>query len=234
MAPFITGLLGIAAIAVALSTVPYLLIGMEYRDRDNGLAYLLFLIGVGVWNAMLFAQLLSSDPLVQVYFLGLSGVGAILSGLGWFLFASTASATANIFRRRSVYVGLGILGGLDTILAVTTPVHAFYWQPASIQAGALSFAAVDPAMGYWLHTTLLVGLYAAGTVLFWTAWRQNPDGRYPRAYSFAGLVVVLAIAGSAILSPGGFGIGPHTAASLTTIGWLQASRGEPLAWLRSL
>lgn len=230
----ITGFLAIAAIAVVLSTVPYSLIGIEYRDRDNGLAYLLFVIGLGVWNAMFFAQLLSTDPQVKVFFLGLSVVGAVQSGLGWFLFASTASVSADIFRRRDVYAGVGILGGLDIIFAVSTPVHPFYWQPASIEAGIFGFAAVEPAIGYWLHTALLVGLYGAGTALFWIAWREDSDARYPRAYSLAGVATVLIIGGSNVLSPGGLGFSPLAAASLTTIGWFQASRGEPLAWLRSL
>lgn len=230
----LTIILAIAALAVVLTTVPYSLIGIEYRGRDNGLAYLLFVIGLGIWSAMTFAQLLSINPQVKVFFLGLAVVGAVQCGLGWFLFASTASVSGDIFRRRAVYAGVGILGGLDIILAVSTPVHPFYWNLTSIDGGPLGFAAIEPAIGYWLHTALLVLLFGAGTALFLIAWRDDRNAHFPRAYSFAGVAVVVIIGGSNVLSPGGLGLSAVAVASLSTIGWLQASRGEPLAWLPSL
>lgn len=226
--------LAIAALAVVLSTLPYSLIGIEYRDRDNGLAYLLFVIGLGIWSAMTFAQLLSTNPQVKGFFLGLAVVGAVQCGLGWFLFASTASVSADIFRRRAVYAGVGILGGLDIIFAVSTPVHPFYWNSALIDVGPSGFAAVEPAIGYWLHTALLVFLFGAGTAIFWIAWRDDSDAGFPRAYAFAGVAVVVIVGGSNVLSPGGLGVSAVAVASLSTIGWFQASRGEPLAWLPSL
>ena len=88
----------LGSLAVA-TTVPYLVAAIEYRRRDNGLAYLLLVAGVGVWNAMTVVQLLTPDPLVKVFFLGLSVVGAVQAGLGWFLFATTASSTDQSFDR---------------------------------------------------------------------------------------------------------------------------------------
>lgn len=225
-------ILAVGAIAVVLSTIPYSLIGIEYRDRDNGLAYLLLVIGLGIWNAMFVAQLLSSDPQVKVFFLGLSVVGSVQTGLGWFLFATTASVTADVFDRRDVYAAVGILGGLDIVLAVTTPVHPLYWQLPTIDAGPVGFAAVDPAIGYWFHTALLVGLFGAGTVLFWRAGRSTLSGHYSRAYTIAGVTTVLVVIGGNGLAPGGLGLAPLAAVGLTTVGWLQASRGNPFAWLR--
>lgn len=233
MAPLLAVLLAIGALAVVLSTVPYSLIGIEYRARDNGLAYLLFVTGLGVWNAMFVAQLLSGDPLVKVFFLGLAIVGAVQAAIGWFLFATTASVTSASLHRRSIYAAIGVLGGLDIIFAVTTPVHPFFWDPASITADPLGFAAVVPAVGYWFHTALIVGLFGAGTGLFWQAWRRGGDPRFPRAYTIAGSATILVLLAGAVLAPGGLELAPVIAASLTTIGWFQASRGRPFAWLRA-
>lgn len=228
-----TLILAVLAIAVVISTVPYALVGIEYRTRDNGLAYLLLVVGLGIWNAMFFAQLLSADPQVKVFFLGLSVVGAVQSGLGWFLFATTASVTSSVLNRRDVYSIVAILGGLDIILAVTTPVHTFYWEQTTVRTGPFGFAAVEPHIGYWLHTALIALLFTAGTVLFWDRWREGTDVRFPRAYTFAGMATVVVLVESNVIVPGGLGFAPLVAASLTTIGWLQASRGEPFAWIRS-
>lgn len=226
--------IAIAALALVavVTTVPYAMTGIAYRRRDNGLAYLLFVSGVGVWNAMLVVQLLAANPTVKVFFLGLSVVGAVLAGLGWFLFATTASSTSGSLDRQAVYVAVSVLGGLDIGLAVTAPVHSLYWVAAS--GGALEFAVITPAVGYWLHTAFLAGLFGAGGWLFAAAWRRGTNVTYSRSYSVAGALTVLAVIGSSVASPGGQSVAPIAAAVLTTVGWLQASRGRPLARLRGL
>lgn len=234
MADLIPVLLSIGSLAVVLSTVPFSLAAIGYRRRDNGLAFLLLVTGLGVWNAMFVAQLLSPRPIIQIFFLALSVVGAVLTGLGWLLFASTANSTPSYLSIRTVYAVIGVLGGIDIILAITAPVHSLYWEIGSLGPGNSAFARFDPAIGYWFHTVLLVGLFSAGTVLFADSWRKEPGSRYPVAYTVCGTITVLAVLGSNILTPGGLGIASIIAGSLSTIGWLQASRGRPLAWLRNL
>lgn len=227
-------LLSAAGVLVVISTLPYGAVAIEYRRRDNGLAYLLFVTGVGVWNAMVVVQLLSAEPIVKVFFLALSVVGAVLGGLGWFLFATTASATATVFDRADVYGTVAVLGGIDIALAVTAPLHSVYWNVGGAYGRSLGFAAVEPAVGYWLHTALLVGLFGAGTVLFADAWRGRIIARYSRIYTVVGAGTVVAIVGSNVFSPGGLGVAPLVAAGLTTVGWLQATRGRLLDRLRFL
>lgn len=230
----LTLVLAIAGIAVVLSTIPFTIAAISYRQRDNGLAYLLLVSGVGVWNAMFVAQLLSNEPLIQVFFLSLSVVGAVQSGLGFLLFATTASSTPTFLSRRLVYAVAGILGGLDIILAVTAPVHDFYWTIRLASPNTIGFAIIEPGIGYWLHTGLLVVLFGAGVVLFWYAWLDWRANRYLLGYVIAGAVTLLGILISNVLAPGGFGVGSILAGSLTAIGWLQASRGQPLAWIRGV
>lgn len=230
----VTWFLAIGSIAVVISTIPYGLVGIDYRDRDNGLAFLLFVVGLAVWNVMFIAQLLSPVPRVKVFFLGLSVVGSVQAGLGWFLFATTASSTSRVLDRRGAYAAVGVLGGLDTVLAVTTPVHPFYWGLGTVDADPLGFASIDPAMGYWLHTAFLVGLFGTATALFLTAWWDGAGGSFARVYTLAGIGCVLLIVGSNVAVPGGLTLAPLAVAILSTAGWLQASRGKPLAWLRSL
>lgn len=227
-------LLAVGAIAAVLTTIPFLLAAIDYRQRDNGLAYLLLVAGVGVWNAMFVAQLLSTEPVIDVFFLALSVVGAVQAGLGWLLFASTASSTLDVLDRRDVYGLVSVLSGLDIVLAVTAPVHTIFWRLPTASTGVAGFAAVEPEWGYWLHTGLLVVLFGAGTALFAETWRRESVGGYPRAYTIAGSATVLAVLGGNLLAPGGLGVSSIVAVGLTTTGWLQASRGEPLAWLRSL
>lgn len=231
VAPLTVVLAALGLLAV-LTTVPYAMTAIDYRRRDNGLAYLLLVSGVGVWNAMFVVQLLTADPTVKLFFLALSVVGAVLSGLGWFLFAATASSTAGTVARRWVYAAVSVLGGLDIALAVTAPVHAFYWLGAS--GGAFEFAAITPAAGYWLHTALLAGLFGAGAWLFAEAWRRGTNVTYSRAYAVVGSGTALAVVGSNVAAPGGLGVAPLAAAALTTIGWMQATRGQALPRLRAL
>lgn len=214
-----------------VSTVPYALTAIDYRQRDNGLAYLLLVIGVGIWNLMFVAQLLSARPLIKVFFLALSVVGAIQAGIGWFMFATTASSTPGILDRRGVYAAVGVLGGLDIVLAVTAPVHPLYWSLPGAGLDTSGFAVIEPAFGYWLHTVLLVLLSVAGAALFAATWRQDPRNRFAAAYAVAGTATAAAVLGSNLLLPGGAGVAQVVVLSLTTIGWLQASRGEPLGWL---
>lgn len=228
-----TLVLAIAAIGVVLTTIPYALAAINYRQRDNGLAFLLLVAGVGVWNLMFVAQLLSPEPVIGSFFLALAVVGAVQAGLGWFLFASTASSTVDTLSRRDVYAAVSILSGIDIVVAVTAPVHEFYWQLPTATTGTRGFVAIQPEFGYWLHTALLVVLFGAGTVLFADTWYDQPEAVYPRAYTVAGVATIIAIVGSNIFALGGLSVAPIIVVSLTTIGWLQASRGQPLAWLRT-
>lgn len=217
--------------AVALlSTYPFVATAIAYRRRDNGLAYILLVMGVGVWNGMFLAQLLSDQPLVETFFLALAVVGGLLGGLGWFMFAGTASSTPFVPNERWVYGAAAVLVGLDVALAVTSPAHDLYWVPVA-EAGS-SFAVVAPRIGYWLHTQLLFLLFAAGTLLFARAWSAGVNVGYSRAYTVAGSATALAILGSNVFTPGGLTVGPLTALSLTTVGWVQARRGRIIGRLR--
>ena len=126
---------------------------------------------------------------------------------------------------------MGILGGLDIVLAVTTPVHSLYWIGAS--GGATEFAVITPAVGYWLHTALLAGLFVAGAWLFVGAWQRGTNVEYSRAYAMVGLLTAVVLVGGNVLAPGGSGVAAIVAAVLSTIGWVQASRGSPLPRLRA-
>lgn len=214
----------------AISTYPFVATAIAYRRRDNGLAYILMVLGVGVWNGMFVAQVLSDEPLVQTFFLALAVVGGLLGGLGWFLFAGTASSTPFVPNERTVYGVAAVLVGLDVALAVTAPIHDFYWVTAT--GTSTSFASIGPRIGYWLHTQLVVLLFAAGTVLFAVAWREGRSVEYARAYTVAGSATVFAILASNVITPGGLSIGPVMAVSLTSIGWVQARRGRVLGTLR--
>lgn len=231
-ADLFTLLLAIGALGGVLTTIPYSLAAISYRRRDNGLAFLLLVSGVGIWNLMFVAQLLSPEPIIGLFFLALSVVGAIQAGLGWLLFASTASSTSDILSRRDFYAAVSVFGGIDIVLAITAPVHTFFWQLPTTFLGPQGFPAVQPELGYWLHTILIVVLFGAGTGLFVSAWMRQPTSPYARAYTVAGTIMVVAVVGSNLLAPGGKGIAPIVAISLTTIGWLQASRGDPLNWLQ--
>lgn len=228
----ITSVLAIAAIAVVISTIPFAMAAISYRDRDNGLAYLLLVSGVGIWNAMFVAQLLSMEPLIQAFFLALSVVGAVLAGLGFLLFATTARSTSDYLSHRGVYGTAGVLGGLDIVLAVTAPVHQVYWRLLPPDTTAISFAAVEPGIGYWLHTGLLVLLFGVGAALFLDARQGSIGDIYSLAYVVAGVGTAFAVIWSNAMAPGGVGVASIIAVSLTAVGWLQASRGEPLAWIR--
>lgn len=219
-----------ASVVAAASTYPYVATAIAYRRRDNGLSYILLVLGVGVWNGMFAAQVLSSRPLVQTFFLALAIVGGLLAGLGWFMFAGTASSTPMVPNQRLLFGGAAVLVGLDVALAVTAPVHDFYWVPAQ---GTAAYGVVEPRLGYWLHTQLILLLFAAGTVLFAAAWKEGSGLPYSRAYTVAGTATLMAIVGSNVLAPGGLPLAPVAAAGLTTIGWVQARRGHVLDRLRA-
>lgn len=228
------GLLVLAAGAavVVLSTYPYVATAISYRGSDNGLAYILLVMGVGVWNAMFAAQLLDPDPVVKGFFLSLSFVGASLAGLGWFLFAATASSTVSVPQRRLAYGSAAILTGLNIVIVATTPAHDLYWSLPP-ESTTLTFVAITPQLGYWFHTTLLVVLFAAGTSLFADAWDAGVSVRYTRAYTIAGIATVLAIVTTDVLLPGGVSVTPLVAACVTTVGWVQADDGRLMARIRS-
>jgi hypothetical protein len=224
--------LAAGAVGAVLSTVPFGITAMDYRHRDNGLSYILLVLGVGVWNGMFATQLLAGEPLVKTFFLTLAVVGSLLTGLGWFLFASTASRTSFVFDRRPVYATVAVLAGIDVAVVVTAPVHGVYWTLPDA-APTAGFAAVVPRPGYWLHVAFLAGLFAAGSLLFAGAWRAGEDTGYTRAYTVAGTVVAGAVVASGFLASRGLSVVPPIAVSLTTIGWMQASQGQVLGAIRA-
>ncbi|MFB6360620.1 MAG: histidine kinase N-terminal 7TM domain-containing protein [Halobacteriales archaeon] len=217
-------ILAIAAGAVAISTIPFGLVAISYRRRDNGLAYLLLVLGIGIWNALFIAQLLSLDPEIQGFFLSLSVVGAVLAGLGFLLFATTASSTANYLSRRSLYAILGLVAGLDIVFAVSAPLHSFYWRVLGGGLSTITFSQIEPGLGYWLHTVFLALLFCGGAALFQDSWWAGPGNRYTLGYFAGGVGTALAIVLSNLLAPGGMAVGSILAVSLSTVGWLQASR----------
>lgn len=99
---------------------------------------------------MFATQLLSPELLVMELFYGLCIVGASLAGLGWFLFANTASNTPRIPRPQLVYGIAADLVGINILLAVTFPVHRLYWTHPPEQTLATAYAVVVPSIGYWL------------------------------------------------------------------------------------
>jgi hypothetical protein len=181
---------------------------------------------------MLVLQLLSSEPLTGIFFLSLSVVGGILAGLGWLLFASTASSTPDTIDRRYIYAAASILGGTDIVIAVTSPVHNLFWRLSSASSGPYGFVSVQPAIGYRLHTIFLFALFAVGTALFASTWLRQAASGYARAYTAAGSVAALSVLAGNILITIGLNFAPIAAIPLTTIGWFQATRGYPLRWLR--
>lgn len=224
--------IGATALLGALTTYPYLASTISYRQRDNGLAFIVLLMGVGIWNAMLVAQLLTADPLVAGFFLSLGMVGAVIAGVGWFLFAATASSTPAVPHAGSVYGLVGVFVGLDISLAVTNPVHELYWMPA--EAGtAASFAAFAPGIGYWLNALVLVALFGAGAVLFRLAHAAGNNRTYSGWYTVVAATTMVAILASAVFLPGGWTVAPIAAVGLTTIGWVQARRGRVFESLRA-
>lgn len=227
----LTALLGLGAILGALTTYLYVATGITYRHRDNGLAYILFVLGVGVWNGIFAAQFLSRDPTVNQYFLSLSMVGALLAGLGWFLFASTASSTPAVPAQRMIYGTTAILVGITITLVITTPVHTLYWEIDPSDPSVV--AVISPKLGYWLYTGLLASLFIGGTGLFSIAWHNGESISYTRSYTIAGIATVIAVVGSNIVTPGGLSVAPLVAVCLTTIGWLQAKRWSGFQFFRS-
>lgn len=224
-------LVAIGALVGFLSVYPYVATAITYRHRDNGLAYILFVLGVGVWNGLFLAQYLSADPRVTLYFYSLSLVGALLAGLGWFLFAATASSTPSIPARRPVFALAATLVGVCIALTMTSPVHAAYWVA---DAGTPTlFAAFAPRVGFWVAVAVLVGLFSAGTALFAVAWHRSNRVRYTYAYTVAGGATVLAVVGSATLLDGGLSVAPLVAVCPATIGWLQAKRWSGFRLLRA-
>lgn len=218
-------LLAGAAVLVTLSSYPYMRTAIAYRRRDNGLAYLVLVMSVGGWNGTSAAQLLGAEVYVKAFYYSLSTVGASLAGLGWFLFAGTASSTPDVRDRGALYGVATVLVGVNITLAITSPVHDLYWTLPPETATTGAFAVVVLTVGYWLYT-LLVALFGAETILFARAWRTTPGDRYPRAYTVAGTATIVAILGSNVLAPGGLTVAPLVAAGLTTVGWVQASRGR--------
>lgn len=216
--------LAAGALLVVLTSYPYLATAIAYRDRDNGLAYIVFLMGVAVWNGLFAAQVLDPRPMVKGFFFSIATLGAVLAGLGWLLFASTASSTPLLPYRRTVYRVVALVAGLDIALAITNPAHALYWTVPDSSPVSSAFTVIEPAVGYWVHTTFLVALFVAGAVLFGLAWRNETDVRYTAGYAVAGSATAVAILVSAVFLAGTASIAPLIAGSLTTIGWVQAQQ----------
>lgn len=215
-------MLASGAILGTLTMYIYVATGIAYRHRDNGLAYILFVLGTGVWNGVFVMQFLSPDPVISQFFLSLSMVGSLLAGLGWFLFASTASTTPTVPVQRLIYGALAILVGIAITLLVTAPVHSVYW--ATDAADPATLLTITPNLGYWLHTGLLAVLFGTGSLLFAAAWDDSDGAPYTRGYTVAGIGVVVAVLGSNILAPGSLTVAPLVSVCLTTTGWLQAKR----------
>lgn len=224
--------LATVAVGIAVSTVPFVVSAIDYRHRDNGLAYLLLVLGVGVWNGMYATQLLTADPLVEGFFFALSVVGSVLAGLGFLLFATTASSTPDSLDRREVYAAVGVLGGIDIVLAVTTPAHGLYWQVRPGASAALEFASIAPGIGQWLHTLFLMALIGGGVFVFADARRQDPANHYLTVYVVAGSLTALGALASTIVAPGGIAFGAVLGGGLTATAWLQATRRRPLRIVR--
>ena len=225
---------------IVLTTYPYLATGIAYRDRDNGLSYILLLMGVAVWNGLFAVQALDPRPIVKGFFFSIATLGAVLAGLGWLLFASTASSTPRLGRRRLIYRVVALLAGVDITLAITTPTHSLYWTVTAEQPVSLAFAGIAPNVGYWLHTVFLTALFGAGASLFTVAWLDGTDVAYTRLYTIAGFATAAAILCSSLLLPGTTSIAPLAAGCLTTIGWIQAQQKRylqlprPYRWLSDL
>lgn len=231
--PPLIWVVAVGASAAVVATIPFIATAIEYRQRDNGLAYIMFVLGIGVWNGMLVAQLLSPRPLIKGFFLALMIVGSLIAGLGWFLFSATASSTPDVPNQRLVYGSLAVLVGLDIAAAVTAPVHTFYWVLSPAATDPSGFAVIEPGIGYWFHSLLLGVLFAGGTVLFASVWQDERNVRYTRAYSVIGTLAVISIAASGFVAPGGFSVTPLLAAGLATVGWIQARRGRVFRFVRT-
>lgn len=226
--------LAVGASAAVVATVPLMATGIAFRQRDNGLAYIMFVSGVGVWNGMLIAQLLTPRPLIKGFFFSLSIVGSLIAGLGWFLFAGTASSTPLVPNRQLVYGTFAVLVGIDIAAGVTAPAHSLYWVLLPEVTDPAGYVVISPAIGYWLHALLLSSLFAGGSVLFALVWQDERNVRYTRAYSLIGTATVASIAGGVYLAPGGFSITPLLAAMLATVGWVQARRGRVFQFVRTV
>lgn len=211
-----------AAGVVFLSTYPYLVTAFQYRQRDNGLAYILFVMGVGVWSGFFIGQAIDPDGLIKGFFFALATVGATLAAVGWFLFASTASSTPVLPRIRLIYGGIGFLAGLNITFIVTTFTHSLYWSIPTSGPVPSRFAEIDPNIGYIIHTVFIAGLFLAGAAMFFSAWRSKVDTEYTLLYVAAASILSIAVVISNLAFVGGASLAPIVAGCITTVGWLQA------------
>lgn len=220
-----------AALAGLGTTYPYVATALGYRTSDNGLAYILTLMGLGIWNGMLALQVVDPRLMVDQFFRALAILGALLAGLGWYLFAGTASSTRDLPARGLLFAVTSVAVGIDIVVALTTPIHEFYWRIPATAPTDQVFAAFDPQLGYVIHTVFLALLFALGTTLFSDVWVEGRDDEYVRAYTVVGTLTVVAILGSNLLVAGGFTVASIVAVGLTTIAWVQARRGDVgFAW----
>ena len=225
-------LFAVGATLATLATLPSMATAIAYRQRDNGLAYIVFVLGIGVWNTMSVVQLLSPRPVIKGFFFALAIVGSLIAGLGWFLFCGTASSTPVVPNQRLVYGGIAVLVGVDILVAVTTPVHEFFWVLRPELTDPVGFAVINPLVGYYLHILLLGGLFAGGTGLFASVWQREQASRYIKAYVVLGTLTVVSVAVGALVTPGGLSVSPLLAAGLMIVGWVQARRGRVFRFLR--
>lgn len=214
-------LVGIVAAGVAAG--PGIRTALSHRGSDNGLAFGLLAGGVVIWTLTGVGQLLAHEPLIQTYFLLLSLIGASVTSLGWFLFASTARSTPTQLSQRLIYLGVALAVGLNVGLIVTIPIHELYWRGLADAAsmGEPSLRAVAP--GYWIHTLLIAGLCLAGSWLFANAMGTHQDRIHGVAYASCGIAVTVSILMGNVTTPGSGMLAPILAAGLVCIGIRQAT-----------
>lgn len=150
-------IVGVAAAGVAAG--PGIRTAITHRRSDNGIAFGILAVGVAIWTVAGVCQLVAQETIVQTYFLVVSLVGASVTALGWFLFASTARSTPERLSRRSIYAGVALVIGLNIGLIATIPMHDLYWS--GVTSGSTEATRGGVETGYWAHTLLVAGLCLA-------------------------------------------------------------------------
>lgn len=224
MSPSTVGTVGtvLAGLASLVAVGPGLRTAIAHRESDNGLSFGVLAIGVAIWGGAAAFRPFTQEPMTQAYFFLLSLVGASVAGLGWFLFASTAHSTPATLGRPAVYAGVALVVGANVGLVVTTPIHGLYWGGVAEITTAFGTNAVLPTTGYWAHTLLVAGLFAAGTWLFARSEAPPRDRRYALAYAGCAAASALGVVGSNVAVPGSEVVTPVVAAGLIAVGVAQA------------
>lgn len=226
MVPSTAGLFGVVlgAVAAIAAGGPGIWMAITHRESDNGISFGVLALGVVIWNVACVFQLLTQEAIVQTYFLILSLVGASVTGLGWFLFASTARSTSDVLSLRSIYVFIALAVGLNIGLVVTTPLHELYWSGLSDTTTAFGTTTIVPTTSYWLQTFLVAGLFLAGVWLFAKSNGSRQDRSHGLAYALCGICVTVIVLMSNLMTPGTGILAPVLASGLVSIGIVQAHR----------